>query len=66
MTIARTIAIAEQHAARGDIPAACRILDTAIRAALSNRAKWKLDIAKTRILDAAVDATVARSQARRA
>lgn len=66
MTIARTIQIAEQHAARGDTPAACRILDTAIRAALSNSAKWKLDIAKARILDAAVDATVARSNQPRA
>lgn len=61
MTVARTIQIAEQHAARGDVPAACRILDFAIRTASSARSQWKLDMAKARILDAAVDATVARS-----
>lgn len=66
MTIARTIKIADQHAANGNIPAACRILDGAIRAALSARAQWTLTIAKTRILDAAVAATVARSNQPRA
>lgn len=63
MTIAKTIQIAEQHAAHGRIEAACSILNAAMRAAASSRSQWKLDIAKARILDAAVDATVARSQA---
>jgi hypothetical protein len=61
MTVAETIALAEQHAKNGNVPAACRILDFAICAALSNRSKWKMDIAKARILDAAVNATVAAS-----
>jgi len=64
MTIARTIAIADQHAANGNVPAACRILDGAIRAAMRPKGQMQLSIAKQRILDAAVDATVARSQAR--
>ncbi len=66
MTVARTIQLAEQHAANGNTPAACRILDGAIRAALSARAQWTLTLAKARILDAAVDATVARSNQPRA
>lgn len=66
MTIARTIKLADQHAANGNIPAACRILDGAIRAALSTRSQWTLTLAKARILDAAVNATVARSNQPRA
>jgi len=61
MTVANTIKIAQKHAADGNVPAACRILDGAIRAALSSKAQWTLSIAKRRILDAAVDATVSRS-----
>lgn len=64
MTIAQTIAIANQHAANGNVPAACRILDGAIRAALRPKGQMQLSIVKQRILDAAVDATVSRSQAR--
>ena len=48
MTVARTIQIAEQHAARGDVPAACRILDFAIRTAISARSQWKLDVTVAR------------------
>jgi hypothetical protein len=65
MTIAKTIKLAEDHARNGNVPGACRILDSAIRVAGTHKAKWTLDIAKTRILDAAVDATVARSLAKR-
>jgi hypothetical protein len=61
-TITRTIEIAEQHAANGNTPAACRVLNFAIRAALSGKSQIRLDMAKARILDAAIDATVARSQ----
>ena len=66
MTVAKTIKLAEQHAANGNIQAACRILDGHIRAALSARSQVTLSIAKMRILDAAVDATVARSNQRHA
>lgn len=50
MTIAKTIAIAEQHAARGDVAAACRILDGSIRAALQASGKRKLEEARASIV----------------
>jgi hypothetical protein len=62
MTVAETIKLAESHAAAGNVQGACRILDAAKRAAKSNKSQWAFDIAKTRILDRAVDAMVARSQ----
>lgn len=65
-TIARTIEIARQHAARGDVPAACRVLDLAMRAALTSRTYYRLYAVRCAILDASIDAMVARSQARRA
>ena len=61
MTVAKTIKLAEQHASNGNVPAACRIIDGHIHAALSARSQMTLSIAKMRIIDAAVDATVARS-----
>ena len=64
MTVAKTIAIAEAHAKRGDMEAACRIITSAMRAAKSSRSQWTYRIAQQRILDAAVDEMVARSQAR--
>jgi hypothetical protein len=64
MTAAKTIELANAHAKNGNVEGACRILTSAMRAAKSNRSQWAFDIAKARILDAAVDATVARSQAR--
>ena len=64
MTVAKIIEIANAHAKNGNIEGACRILPSAMRAAKSSRSQWAFDIAKTRILDAAVDATVARSQVR--
>lgn len=64
MTVAKTIALAEVHAKNGNVEGACRILTSAMRAAASSKSQWAYDIAKARILDAAVDATVARSQAR--
>jgi hypothetical protein len=66
MTVAKTIAIANQHAKNGNVEGACRILESAKRAARSNRSQWAFEIAKARILDAAVDAMVARSQSRAA
>ena len=65
MTVAKTIALAEAHAKNGNVQGACRILSSAMRAAKSSRSQWAFDIAKARILDAAVDATVARSQVRK-
>ena len=65
MTVAKTIAIAEAHTKNGNVEGACRILSSAMRAAKSSRSQWAFDIAKARILDAAVDATVARSQVRK-
>lgn len=62
MTIAKTIALANQHAANGNVPAACRILDLSIRASLSAKTAAQYAAAKQRILDAAVDANVARSR----
>lgn len=64
MTVAKTIELANAHAKNGNIEGACRILTSAMRAAKSSRSQWAFDIAKTRVLDAAVDATVARSQVR--
>ena len=60
-----TIQTAEAHAANGNTEAALRILDGALRASLNSRTTAPLYNAKMRILDALVDATVARSQARR-
>lgn len=61
MTVSKTIALAEAHAKNGNIEGACRILTSAMRAAKSGRSQWAYDMAKARILDAAVDAMVASS-----
>lgn len=64
MTVAKTIQLAQQHAHNGNFDGACRILNAAMRSAKSGRSQRAFDIAKSKILDAAVDATVARSQVR--
>lgn len=64
MTINKTITLAQDHARNGNIEGACRILQTAFRVAKSGRSQMRLDMARLAILDAAVDATVARSQVR--
>lgn len=62
MTIAQTIITAQEYANRDAVEAACRILNEAIIKAKRGKDQMRLDIAKLAILDAAVDATVARSQ----
>ena len=58
----RTIKIANQHVANGNTDGALRILDSALRGALSSRTAAPLYLAKMKIVDAMIDATVARSQ----
>ena len=61
MTIKQTIITAQELANRGHIEAACRRLNDAMAKAKRGSDQMRLDIAKRKILDAAVDATVARS-----
>jgi hypothetical protein len=65
MTIKQTIITAQEYANRDAVEAACRILNAAIAKAKRGSDQMRLDVAKRQILDAAVDATVARSQERR-
>ena len=64
MTIAQTIITAEEYAKMGPdgVAAACRILRAKMAAAKRGADQMRLDAARLRILYAAVDATVARSQ----
>lgn len=62
MTIDQTIITAQEYAKRDAVEAACRVLNSAMAKAKRSKDQWRLDIAKRQILDAAVDATVARSQ----
>jgi len=62
MTIAQTIITAQEYAKRDAVEAACRLLNDAMSRAKRGKDQMRLDIAKQAILDAAVDATVARSQ----
>jgi len=63
MTISQTIITAQECANRGHVEAACKIIRK--RMAITKRGKdqMRLDMARLAILDAAVDATVARSNA---
>lgn len=58
----QTIRIARQHFDNGNVDAAMRIMNSAIRAAQNSRAGARLYLAKTAMLDVLVDATVAKSQ----
>ena len=61
MTIQQTIITAQEYAKRDAVEAACRILSAAMAKAKRGKDQMRLDIAKMAILDAAVDATVAKS-----
>ena len=61
MTINQTIITAQEYANRGAVEAACRLLNAAMARAKRDKDQVRCDIAKRAILDAAVDATVARS-----
>ena len=62
MTIAQTIITAEEYANRGCIEAACKMLRAKMATAKRGKDQMRLDAARLRIIDAAIDATVARSQ----
>lgn len=61
MNIAHTIITAQEYAKLGAVDAACRILRNRMATAKRGADQLKLDMARLKILDAAVDATVARS-----
>ena len=61
MTIAQTIITAQEYANRGHVEAACKIIRKRMATAKRGKDQMRLDIARLAILDAAVDATVARS-----
>ena len=61
MTIAQTIVTAQEYANRGHVEAACKIIRKRMATAKRGKDQMRLDIARLAILDAAVDATVARS-----
>ena len=61
MTIAQTIITAQEYAKRDAVEAACRLLNAAMEKAKRGSDQMRIDIAKRQILDAAIDATVARS-----
>jgi hypothetical protein len=65
MTIAQTIITAQEYAKLGAVEAACRILRNRMATAKRGSDQMKLDMARMAILDAAVDATVARANAAR-
>jgi hypothetical protein len=62
MTITQTIITAQEYAKRDAVEAACRLLNAAMAKAKRGADQMRLDIAKHQILDAAVEATVARSR----
>jgi len=62
MTIAKTIILAQEYAKRDAVDVACRVLNNAMATAKRSKDQMRIDIAKREILDAAIDATVARSQ----
>lgn len=62
MTIDQTIITAQEYAKLDCIEAACRILRERMAKTKRGKDQMRLDMARIAILDAAVDATVARSQ----
>ena len=62
MTIDQTIITAQEYAKRDCVEAACKILRNRMATAKRGKDQVRLDVARLAILDAAVDATVARSQ----
>lgn len=61
MTITQTIITAQEYANLGAVEAACRLLRDRMATAKRGKDQFRLDVARLAILDAAVDATVARS-----
>ena len=63
MTISQTIITAQEYANRGHVEAACKIIRKRMAIAKRGKDQMRLDMARLAILDAAVDAIVARSNA---